>query len=175
MNRRRAMQTMAVAAAAVAAPRPARAASKEVSTYLDRWNKAKVFTLKVADVMPESDYQFKPNPIEMGFGKLFTHIAAANTHYFARIKGEAPPMEEPKNADKAATKKYVEECFDWCAGILNGLSDKALDEVYKGSGKQPGVSGRDLVLNGFIHTAHHRAQAEIYLRVKNLEPPRYSV
>ena len=44
-----------------------------------------------------------------------------------------------------------------------------------GNGKQPGVSGRDLVLNGFIHTAHHRAQAEIYLRVKNLEPPRYSV
>jgi uncharacterized damage-inducible protein DinB len=175
MNRRKAVKSMAAAAvAAVAMPRPARAAGKEADTYLKRWNIAKEFCIKVADVMPEADYGFKPNPVEMGFGKLFTHLAAANTRYFMRIKGSAPPMNEPENADKATTKKFIAECFDWCAGILQGMSDQAFDEIYK-SANQPGVSGRDLVLNGFIHTAHHRAQAEIYLRVKNLEPPRYAV
>jgi uncharacterized damage-inducible protein DinB len=175
MNRRKALQSIAaVAAGAVAAP-PARAASKEVATLLDRWNKAKAFTLKVADVMPESDYQFRPNPVEMGFGKLFTHIGNANMNYFSRIQGGPPPMKEPKDADKAATKKFLEDSFDWCAQILSGLTSEKLDEMYQGSGNAPAVSGLDLVLNGFIHTAHHRAQAEVYLRVKGLEPPRYAV
>lgn len=163
----------AVAAAALA--RPAKAAGREATTYLKRWNIAKEFTLKVADVMPAQDYEFRPNPVEMGFGKLFTHIAAANTRYLARIKGEMPPMKEPEKADKETTKKFVEECFDWCAGILGPMSDEDMEKSYPGRGNAPAVSGRDLVLNGFIHTAHHRGQAEVYLRVKGLEPPRYQV
>ena len=85
-------------------------------------------------------------------------------------------MQEPKNADKETTKKFLEECFDWCAGILAGMSDADMEKSYPGQQpNQPALTGRDLVLNGFIHTAHHRAQAEVYLRVKNLEPPRYDV
>jgi uncharacterized damage-inducible protein DinB len=176
MNRRKAMKSLAaVAAGATLAARPARAASKEAETCLKRWNIAKEFTLKVAEVMPDASYQFQPNPIEMGFGKLLTHLSAANTRYFMRIKGGEPPMKEPEKADKETTKKFIAQCFDWCAEILGGMSDAAFNEMYKGSGNAPAVSGRDLVLNGFIHTAHHRAQAEVYLRVKNLEPPRYAV
>ena len=176
MNRRRALKSVAAAAAvAVAAPRSARAAGKEAATFLKRWNIAKEFTLKVAEVMPNESYDFKANPVEMGFGKLLTHLSAANTRYFQRIKGEAPPMKEPENADKETTKKFIAECFDWCANILGGMNDQAFDEMYKGSGTAAPVSGRDLVLNGFIHTAHHRAQCEVYLRVKNLVPPTYAV
>lgn len=176
MNRRKAVKSMAAAVAgATLVARPARAASKEAATCLKRWNIAKEFTIKVADVMPDDTYDFKPNPVEMGFGKLLTHLSAANTRYFARIKGEDPPIKEPENANKATTKTFIAETFDWCAKILEGMTDQALDEMYKGAGTAPAVSGRDLVLNGFIHTAHHRAQAEVYLRVKNLEPPRYAV
>ena len=176
MNRRKAMKSLAGVAAVVVAARPARAAAgKEAATFLKRWSQAKVFTLQVCDVMPEDGWDYRPDPVEMGFGKLFTHIAAANTRYFARIKGSAPPMTEPEKADKATTKKFVAECFEWCANILEGMTDQAMDESYKGTGNAPAVSGRDLVLNGFIHTSHHRAQAEVYLRVKGLTPPLYAV
>jgi uncharacterized damage-inducible protein DinB len=30
-----------------------------------------------------------------------------------------------------------------------------------------------MVVAYFTHTAHHRAQAEVYLRVKGIQPPNY--
>jgi uncharacterized damage-inducible protein DinB len=34
--------------------------------------------------------------------------------------------------------------------------------------------GRAMVLNMFVHTPHHRAQCEVYLRVKGIKPPDYT-
>jgi len=34
--------------------------------------------------------------------------------------------------------------------------------------------GRAMILNMFVHTAHHRAQCEVYLRVKGIKPPSYT-
>jgi hypothetical protein len=43
------------------------------------------------------------------------------------------------------------------------------NEVYKFQ-SQP-VLGYDVLWYAFTHTAHHRAQAEVYLRLKNIKPP----
>ena len=45
-------------------------------------------------------------------------------------------------------------------------STEDLEKMYPGAANAPAVSVRELVPNGFIHTGHHRAQAEVYLRVK---------
>jgi uncharacterized damage-inducible protein DinB len=34
--------------------------------------------------------------------------------------------------------------------------------------------GRAMILNMFVHTAHHRAQCEVYLRAKGIKPPDYT-
>jgi uncharacterized damage-inducible protein DinB len=31
-----------------------------------------------------------------------------------------------------------------------------------------------MMLNMFVHVAHHRAQAEVYLRLNGIEPPIYT-
>ena len=173
MNRRRAVQTISVAAVAAVA-RPARAASPAAAVYLKRWNTAKEFTLKVADAMPAEHYGFKPTPDQMTYGKLMTHLAIANVRYFQRVKGEAPPLQEPENADKETARKFMAECFDWCAGVLGGLTEEQLAKNYAPEGR-PAASGRDFVLNGFIHTAHHRGYSEVYMRLKGVTPPRYEV
>ena len=36
------------------------------------------------------------------------------------------------------------------------------------------ADGRAMILNMFVHTAHHRAQCEVYLRVKGIKPPDYT-
>jgi uncharacterized damage-inducible protein DinB len=38
---------------------------------------------------------------------------------------------------------------------------------------RPNASSRDALLNMYMHTAHHRGQAIIYLRLKGVEPPQY--
>jgi uncharacterized damage-inducible protein DinB len=35
--------------------------------------------------------------------------------------------------------------------------------------------GREILLAMYIHVAHHRGQAEIYLRDKGIKPPSYMI
>jgi hypothetical protein len=89
MTRRRAVTTIGVAALAA---RPGKAAGPTVEIYLKRWRTAKKFTLMVAEAMPAEHYGFKPTPEMRSFGDLMTHMAGANTRYFARIKGTQSPF-----------------------------------------------------------------------------------
>jgi hypothetical protein len=177
MNRRSAVQAMAGVAAAAMAVRPARAASSEVDTYVRRWNRAKTFAIAIAEAMPADGYTFKATPEVRPWGQLMVHLANANLNYFRRIKGEAAPLKPPAepDKDKEGCKKFLSDSFDWCAGVLGGMSAEDLDKSYPGQGKQPALTGRDLVINGFIHTAHTRGYADVYLRVKGLTPPPYEV
>jgi hypothetical protein len=38
----------------------------------------------------------------------------------------------------------------------------------------PDINGRDMIMNMFVHVAHHRAQCEVYLRLKGITPPIYT-
>jgi uncharacterized damage-inducible protein DinB len=39
---------------------------------------------------------------------------------------------------------------------------------------RPDPDGRAMIMNMFVHTAHHRAQCEVYLRAKGIKPPDYT-
>ena len=64
--------------AAVAAAPQARAAGKDLEIFLARWEKAKVFTLQVADAMPADAYDFKPKTEMRAYGQLMQHLATNN-------------------------------------------------------------------------------------------------
>jgi uncharacterized damage-inducible protein DinB len=98
-------------------------------------------------------------------------------YYIGRLRvGETPELlKPPAKTDKETIKQYMTACFDYCADVLKGLNDEALDKSYPGRPNTPPLNGWELVLNGFIHTAHHRGYADVYLRMKNIEPPTYAV
>lgn len=174
MNRRNAIRAMAIGTAAAV---PARAAGKDLEVFLARWDKAKVFTLQVADAMPADAYDFKPRPEMRGFGQLIQHLATNNAFYISRFKaGDIPDSLQPSEKfDKETTKRYLTESFDFCAGVLKSISEADLDKSYPGRPNTPPQTGWDWVLHAFIHTSHHRGYAEVYLREKGITPPRYSV
>jgi uncharacterized damage-inducible protein DinB len=177
MNRRSAMRSLVAGSAAAAAPEArADADVKVMEVFLNRWDKAKAFTLQVAEAMPAEGYAFNPKSELREYGKLMQHIAANNAFYISRFKGGLPDsMKPPEQSDKGTTLKYMTASFDYCAGVLKGLTEKDLDQPYPGRPNQPPQSGWDWVLHAFIHTAHHRGYAEVYLREKGITPPRYSV
>ncbi len=133
---------------------------------------AKDFTIAVAEQMPEDSYDFKPNPEEMGFGALMVHIALPQAGACARVAGEKSPLTKPEKIDKAAALKALNDAFDYCLKVVPNLTEEQLD---KNLGKPggPEMSGREALWAYFTHTAHHRGQAEVYLRVKNIKPPQY--
>ncbi len=176
MKRRTAIERVVMGAVAAGVPQ-ARAAGKELEVFLARWEKAKVFTLQVADAMPADSYDFKPKAEMRGYGQLIQHLGTNNAFYISRFKaGEIPDsLQPPEKFDKETTRKYLTESFDFCAGVLKGITAADLDKSYPGRPNTPPQSGWDWVLHAFIHTAHHRGYAEVYLREKGITPPRYSV
>src|SRR5919199_5828114 len=65
------------------------------------------FTVKVAEAMPEADYEFKLTPDQMTFGGQFTHLSQAVLHYLAPLFSEKPASEKPPSAKKADVIAFV--------------------------------------------------------------------
>jgi uncharacterized damage-inducible protein DinB len=174
MNRRKAVGSMTMIAAAAATVRVARAADKEIEILVDHWNKSKALSLKVADAMPEGNYDYKPFPEAKTFGGELQHLGSAEGYYLGQFgKGKAPA---PPSGDtsKAATVKYLTALYDWSIGVVGQLSSADLTKSF-GNGKGASMTGLDLLYNAMIHTAHTRGYVEMFLRNKGIVPPTYAV
>jgi uncharacterized damage-inducible protein DinB len=135
------------------------------------WSISKDFTVAVAATMPEADYGFKPNPEEMSFGEMVVHIGQANYSYCSRPTGMKSTFAKPAVITKESALKVLGDSFDFCLASIAAAQAADFDKMVGPEGRQ--MSGREAFWGGFTHTAHHRAQLEVYLRVKGLKPPDY--
>jgi uncharacterized damage-inducible protein DinB len=131
-------------------------------------------SVAVADAMPAEQYSFKPHPESMNFGELMMHIASTNFAFCAGLKDSKPPADPSISAtDKDAVVKFLGDSFSYCSEIIPKLSDAQLSAAHDSpDGHLP---GREVLLAMYIHVAHHRGQAEIYLRDKGIRPPSYRI
>lgn len=129
-------------------------------------------SVAVADAMPAEKYGFRPHPESMTFGELMKHIATTNFQFCAGLKdSDAPSL--PSADDKAGITKFLADSFQYCSDVISGLSESQLSAVHNSpDGRLP---GRDVLLVMYIHVAHHRGQAEIYLRDNGIKPPGYRI
>jgi len=167
--------------AAIATAQAGKASSVlDMSEFVHDWQISKQFTLDVANAMPAEFYTFKPNPEEMTFGEQITHIAGSNVYRFNQITGIKPPFAldpaKPLPSDKENAVKLLELSFDYVIEVLPKITPGQLQRTWhipswKG---RPDPDGRAMILNMFVHTAHHRAQCEVYMRAKGIKPPDYT-
>ena len=145
-----------------------------LDTFQKHWTTAKGLAVAVADAMPAAGYEFKPVQEEMNFGEQMLHIAQSNYGYCAFIADAKSPYPEPaKDAkiEKTAAMKDLAGSFDYCSKVFSGLDEAKLSQMH-GSGKRS-FSSMDTMLGVMVHMAHHRGQAEVYLRLKGVKPPEY--
>jgi len=152
----------------------------DMTEFVRDWQISKQFTLDVAASMPTESYSFKPNPEEMTFGEQMIHIAVSNVYRFHQITGiEAPfsiDLTKLPNADKANVLKVLGQSFDYVIDVLPTITPEQLQRTWhipswKGRNDP---EGRAMIVSMFVHTAHHRAQCEVYLRAKGIKPPDYT-
>jgi uncharacterized damage-inducible protein DinB len=134
------------------------------------WQTSKEFTLAVVDKMPDNQFSFKATPAEMSFGEMASHIADANMSYCSAAAGAKPPA-KGTDFSKSAVVKHLTDSFDFCVAGIQKMDESALMKVM-GEGPRQG-SPFERFLGAFTHTAHHRAQLEVYLRLKDIQPPNY--
>ncbi len=143
--------------------------------FIENWKTSKEFTLAVANEMPERFYRFKPNPAEMNFATLMVHIADSNRFRFAQVSDDKTPAPAlPKEVNKAVIVDRLRDSFDYCIARLATITDEQLKKQYPVDWFQrPTASGSQILLGMYVHTAHHRAQAEVYMRANDVKPPAY--
>ena len=156
--------------AAVAAAAPPGAAG-EYSKHFAALSKLSV---AVAEAMPPEQYSFRPHPDSMDFGELMSHIATTNYQFCAGLKDSSPPsFTSPAGTDKGAIVKFLGDSFEYCTAVISSLTEEQMAQTHSSpDGRLP---GREVLLAMYVHVAHHRGQAEIYLRDKGIKPPSYRV
>jgi hypothetical protein len=145
------------------------------------WKVTSDFTIAVAKLMPADQYGFRPVPIELSFGQLMVQIGGANLNACSQasgMKGPAVPTkltdaykDEKIDVDKEAAVKFLSDTFDFCNQAVASMTPEKLDAVV-GTGTRK-MTGFEWLWAYFTHTAHHRGQAEVYLRIKGIKPPDY--
>ncbi len=140
--------------------------------YAKHFSALSQLSVAVARAMPPEQYGFRPHPDSMDFGQLMSHIATTNYQFCAGLKDSAPPT-LPSASGKDAIVKVLSDSFDYCAAVIPTLTE---DQLTKAHDSPDGhLPGREILLAMYVHVAHHRGQAEIYLRDKGIVPPSYRI
>ncbi len=159
-------------AVAVAAILPIQAQESCKSAILQHLKTSRDFTIKVAEAMPEADYDFKLTPQQMSFGQQMVHLAQGMTYFLSAFKGEKPNPPKPPSMNKADVVAYVRSSFEKAIDTVSALTPEQITKTYKSS--EGSGTGLDLLLGLLDHNTHHRASAEMYLRAKGITPPEYA-
>jgi uncharacterized damage-inducible protein DinB len=176
MQRRDVLHSLALMGGTAAAAMAAETQSFVLAwrdSFLKHWQVTKDYTIAVAEAMPAAQYDFKPSPPQRTFGEQFIHLARANSFYVSTW-GISKILDAPKTADKAAVHKYLEESFGQAAEVIGKLGEKDLLRKDLGAPRFPAHTGTDMLLRAYMHTAHHRGQAVVYLRLKGITPPEWA-
>ncbi len=160
---------------------PAFAQTSIKDSLVKHWKVTGDFTIAVAKKMPADSYSFRPVPEELSFSQLMVQIAGANLSACSNASGMKRPTIPPKIAqavreekidlDKDSVVQFLSDTFDFCNQAVASMTSEKLDAMAGPENRK--MTGFEWLWAYFTHTAHHRGQAEVYLRVKGIKPPDY--
>jgi len=122
---------------------------------------SKTYTLAVANLMSEKDYEFKPADEIWNFRELLHHIA-----YGIEWWEDNYIKEKKTEWDQPAAKTNKKEVIAYLTKAYASLKDT----IGNGKLSNEAVKGFRATMD---HITHHRGQATIYLRCKGITPPAY--
>jgi uncharacterized damage-inducible protein DinB len=152
--------------------------SAQTSTYLSeiitKWENARKYTLEIAELMPDSAYNFSPTKEEMTFAQQIVHIQENMTWLSRKYLMNDDSKSDKLKADSVPKKEIISNlktAFNNADNILKTLKPENLDEkVDFFAGR---MTKRQIINLMNDHLTHHNAQCLVYLRLKGISPPKY--
>lgn len=140
------------------------------------WERAKAYTLEVAEAMPAEKYQYRPTEEVDTYAGHLVHTADNWFGLCGRfVKEEGWPLEDKIDSETASKEdiiKHLKASFAYADEAFYGLSDEELEaEAPKFWSK--GASKKVILMLMRDHMTHHRGMLVIYLRENGIKPPRY--
>ena len=123
---------------------------------------------KAAEMMPESNYSYRPTKEVRSFGEIVTHVADISYILCSNAKGEAPPAMSGAKASKAEIVVYLKGAFAYCDGVYSEFTDAHLNDPADFFGFK--TNKMFLLTQVGNHDALHYGNLVTYLRLNNQTP-----
>ncbi len=138
------------------------------------------YLVMAAEMMPESDYAFRPTPDLRTFGQQINHATGA--HYSFCNQAGTPPGVQKQAAPalaaitaKPAIVAALKESIAYCNGVLTAASEEWLSATAAGLGGSSSGLIEGMRAHAFIYNAVHSAEdygtITTYLRMQGVVPP----
>jgi len=145
--------------------------------YLPIWLEAREHCIDVAQAMPEELYTYKPTEVSKTFAEQMVHIAYTVellTQRYVQGMEVKPNGPDASKMTKAEIIKMLEDGFDYVTKVINTVEQKQLDETTVMFHSGNTVSRAFALFYVQDHMANHRAKANLYVRMNNIQPPEYT-
>ncbi len=145
--------------------------------YLPVWQTAAAHCLEVAKAMPEELYTYKPSEVSKTFGEQMVHIGYTVellTKRYVQGMDVVPNTPDASKMTKAEVLDLLENGFTYVTNVIHNIEQEQLDEtcVMYHSGNT--VSRAFALFYVQDHMNNHRAKANLYIRMNNIQPPEYT-
>ena len=145
-----------------------------ITAAVTKLEHSKKYTIRVAMLMPENKYNFKPVADEMGFGEQLIHLCS-NMQWLSGsyLTVEKKEFDNPpaKSLTKAAIIRLLNETYDYSINVLKNFDTKQLADTVSFFADPKTKLQIINLLND--HQTHHRGQVLVYLRLNSIKPPDY--
>ena len=137
-----------------------------------KWQNSKTYTLKMAELMPEEAYGFKPVADQMSYGEQLLHIAN-NMFWLSSdfLLGNKLDKQTNTHPSKKEIINIVSAAYDSGLASHHRLTTAQLDEMVKFFAGPK--TRRQILVLMHDHQTHHVGQLIVYLRLKGIKPPGY--
>ena len=158
-------------------PIPAEPKTPFTRMYLPVWEEARDHCLDVARAMPEALYDYRPTPVSKSFAEQLVHIGYTVkllTERYVEGKDVTANTPDATKMSRAEVLTLLEAGFDYVEDVIRTVEQPQLDQtcVMYHSGNT--VSRAFAFFYVQDHLTNHRAKANLYLRMNDIEPPEYT-
>jgi hypothetical protein len=130
------------------------------------------FIVASAEEMPADKYNYHPTAGQWDFGKIVSHVAAANSHVCAMLNDQHAPAAThvSPTASKPELIAALKASFDFCDTAFSSLDDAKLGDTITFFGGARVPRARALI-EEVTDLNDHYSQMAGYLRLNGLLPP----
>ncbi len=142
--------------------------------FLESWNRHRLVTVELVDLIGEEHLNFKPWDGAMTLGELVIHMMTSGTWFTSAVTSGVlgKPGDKPEISTMADLKKYVHETTDATNAVLSSLTDEQMDKLIDAT-KVFKVNMPAIVLLSAMrdHEIHHKGQLFVYARMTGVQNP----
>lgn len=131
--------------------------------------------VRLAELIPEDKYTWRPTPDVRSFSEVFLHLAGGNFSAARRLGKQPPEGFTPQGFDKSTTEKakvvaLLKQSIDYVRQGASSLSDADMEKTQPWFGGRQ-ATNREILFFFAGHAHEHLGQLIAYTRMAGFKPP----